>query len=104
VRDKAGLVDLPRGHEVVVSSVHFTAGDPRLLIDAIKAAGAKRYFVVEGASSLEVKAGTRLIDTLDFPEAGQSGRGGAFLDLLRREPDIILPVPVGSIRARRAIR
>lgn len=90
VLDKAGLVDVLKGHDVVVSSVHFTASDPRILIGAIKAAGAKRYLVVGGAGSLEVKPGVRLIDTPDFPDAykAEAGGGAAFLDLLRQEPDL----------------
>jgi putative NADH-flavin reductase len=90
VLDKAGLVELLRGHDTVVSSVHFTASDPRILIDAVKAAGVKRYLVVGGAGSLEVKPGVRLIDTPDFPEAYQAeaGGGAAFLDLLRQEQDL----------------
>jgi putative NADH-flavin reductase len=90
VFDEAGLVDLLQGHDVAVSSVHFTASDPRILIDAVKAAGVKRYLVVGGAGSLEVKPGVRLIDTPDFPEAykAEAGGGAAFLDLLRREPDL----------------
>ncbi|MBO9379478.1 NAD(P)H-binding protein [Sphingomonas histidinilytica] len=90
VLDKAGLVELLRGHDTVVSSVHFTASDPHILIDAVKAAGVKRYLVVGGAGSLEVKPGIRLIDTPDFPEAykAEAGGGAAFLDLLRQEQDL----------------
>ncbi|AMK23117.1 MULTISPECIES: NAD(P)-dependent oxidoreductase [Sphingomonadaceae] len=88
--DKAGLVELLRGHDTVVSSVHFTASDPHILIDAVKAAGVKRYLVVGGAGSLEVKPGIGLIDTPDFPEAykAEAGGGAAFLDLLRQEQDL----------------
>jgi uncharacterized protein len=67
VFDKAGLVHLLGGHDAVVSAVHFTASDPKLLIEAIKEAGVKRYFVVGGAGSLEVAPGVKLVDTPQFP-------------------------------------
>ena len=87
VFDKSGLVALLKGHDIVVSAVHFAASDPRILIDAVKEAGAKRYLVVGGAGSLEVAPGVRLIDTPNFPAAykEEAGKGAEFLDLLRRE-------------------
>src|SRR5947209_14651808 len=61
--DKAGLARLLAGHDAVVSSVHFSASDPDILIGAVRASGVKRYFIVGGAGSLEVAPGVRLIDT-----------------------------------------
>jgi uncharacterized protein len=90
VFDKVGLVALLRGHDAVVSSVHFTASDPELLIEAVRESGVKRYFVVGGAGSLEVAPGVKLIDTPQFPAAykPESGKGGEFLELLRNERDL----------------
>jgi putative NADH-flavin reductase len=87
VFDKAGLVHLLRGHDAVVSAVHFTASDPKLLIEAVKEAGVKRYFVVGGAGSLEVAPGVKLVDTPHFPAAykAEATKGGEFLDLLHKE-------------------
>jgi uncharacterized protein len=87
VFDKAGLVQLLWGHDAVVSAVHFTASDPKLLIEAVKEAGVKRYFVVGGAGSLEVAPGVKLVDTPQFPAAhkAEATKGGEFLDLLRKE-------------------
>ena len=87
VFDKAGLVQLLRGHDAVVSAVHFTASDPKLLIEAVKEAGVRRYFVVGGAGSLEVAPGVKLVDTPQFPAAykAEATKGGEFLDLLREE-------------------
>ena len=48
VFDKPDLVQLLTGHDAVISAVHFTASDPKLLIEAVKEAGVKRYFVVGG--------------------------------------------------------
>jgi putative NADH-flavin reductase len=90
VYDKDGLVALLKGHEIVISSVHFTASDPNLLIEAARASGAKRYFVVGGAGSLEVAPGVKLIDTPEFPAIykAEAAKGGEFLDLLRQTKDL----------------
>jgi uncharacterized protein len=87
VFDPQGLVGLLKGHDAVISSVHFTASDPRKLIEAVRASGVKRYLVVGGAGSLEVAPGVRLIDAPDFPEAykAEATAGAAFLDALRGE-------------------
>ncbi len=85
--DVAGLATALRGHDVVISSVHFTASDPNKLIEAVHAAGVGRYLVVGGAGSLEVAPGVKLIDTPQFPAIykAEAAAGGVFLDLLRRE-------------------
>ena len=88
--DKAGLVELIKGHDAVISAVRFTDSDPKLLIEAVKELGVKRYFVVGGAGSLEVAPGVKLIDTPQFPAAykAEAGKGGEFLDLLRKEKEL----------------
>jgi putative NADH-flavin reductase len=88
--DKAGLVALLKGHDVVISALRFSGSDPHILIDAVKESGAKRYLVVGGAGSLEVAPGQKLIDTPHFPEAykPEASKGGAFLQLLRGEKDL----------------
>ena len=85
--DAAGLAAALRGHDVVISSVHFTASDPKKLIEAVHAAGVGRYLVVGGAGSLEVAPGMKLIETPAFPAIykAEAAAGGAFLDLLRQE-------------------
>jgi len=85
--DVGGLAAALRGHDVVISSVHFTASDPNKLIEAVHAAGVGRYLVVGGAGSLEVAPGVKLIETPEFPAIykAEAAAGGAFLDLLRRE-------------------
>ena len=71
----------------MISSVHFTASDPELLIGAVRESGVKRYFVVGGAGSLEVAPGVRLIDTPQFPAIykAEASKGVEFLDRLREE-------------------
>jgi uncharacterized protein len=90
VFDKAALIALIKGHDAVISAVHFTASDPKLLIEAVQESGVKRYFVVGGAGSLEVAPGVKLIDTPQFPAAykAEASKGGEFLDLLRKENEL----------------
>ncbi|UPT54128.1 NAD(P)-dependent oxidoreductase [Dickeya zeae] len=90
VFDVAGLTALLAGHDAVISSVHFTSSDPQILIDAVRAAGVKRYLVVGGAGSLLVAPGQRLVDQPDFPEAykAEATKGADFLDLLKTVTDL----------------
>ena len=90
VFDRDDLATLLKGHDVVISAVHFLQSDPRKLIDAVKASGVKRYLVVGGAGSLEVAPGVMLVSTPEFPAAykDEATKGGEFLDLLRQEKDL----------------
>ena len=85
--DGAALTALLRGHDVAISSVHFTASNPETLIAAARDSGVARYIVVGGAGSLESEPGKRLIDSPDFPEAyrAEATAGAAFLDRLKAE-------------------
>lgn len=90
VFDKDALVALLKGHDAVISSVHFTASDPAILIAAVRESGVKRYLVVGGAGSLEVAPGQRLVDQPDFPAAykAEASKGADFLDLLSTVDDL----------------
>lgn len=87
VFDVAGLAGLLAGHDAVISAVHFTASDPKLLLQAVHQSGVKRYLVVGGAGSLEVAPGGALVDTPEFPAAHkqEATAGRDFLALLRDE-------------------
>ncbi len=92
VLDEAGLAALLKGHDAVISSVHFAVSDPAKLIAAVRTSGVPRYLVVGGAGSLELALGTfplglKLIDAPSFPEAykQEAAAGCSFLDLLRAE-------------------
>lgn len=89
VFDEAGLAGLLRGHDAVVSAVHFTASDAKTLIGAVRASGVRRYVVMGGAGSL-LAGGKPLIDSPDFPEAykAEASRGAEFLELLKRTDDL----------------
>lgn len=90
VLDKDGLARLLEGHDAVISSVHFSASDARLLIEAVRASGVKRYLVVGGAGSLFVAPGQRLVDQQDFPAQykEEASKGAAFLELLKTADDL----------------
>lgn len=87
VYDAEGLAGLLAGHDAVISSVHYTASDPALLLQAVKASGVKRYLVVGGAGSLEVAPGVALVDTPEFPALykEEASKGRDYLTLLRGE-------------------
>ena len=88
--DPGALAKLLAGHDVAISSIHFTASDPEKLIGAVKAAAVGRYLVVGGAGSLEVAPGVRLVATPTFPAQykAEAEKGAAFLDLLRLQKDL----------------
>ncbi|MBO0125506.1 NAD(P)-dependent oxidoreductase [Agrobacterium sp. OT33] len=90
VFDQAALSELLRGHDAVISSVHFTASDPLKLIEAVRASGVQRYLVVGGAGSLEITPGQRVVDLPDFPAAykAEATKGAEFLDLLKQEKQL----------------
>jgi len=90
VFDQDALAALLKGHDAVISSVHFTASDPQKLIGAVKAAGVKRYLVVGGAGSLEVAPGVTLVSTPEFPSQykDEATKGLDFLNLLRKDTEL----------------
>lgn len=90
VHDRAGLAGTLRGHDAVISSVHFTSSDVDTLIAAVRDSGVKRYLVVGGAGSLEVAPGQRLIDQPSFPTEyyAEASAGVAFLERLRSVADL----------------
>jgi putative NADH-flavin reductase len=84
------LAPMLRGHDVVVSSVHFLDGQADKLIEAVRQAGVPRYVVVGGAGSLDNGSGVELIDAGGVPEPYQaeSRAGCNFLDMLRQTSDL----------------
>lgn len=87
--DRAALSALLRGHDAVISSVHFLVSDADTLIGAVRDAGVKRYLVVGGAGSL-LAGGKPLVESPDFPEIyrAEATAGGAFLEKLRAVSDL----------------
>ncbi|MCB8822609.1 NAD(P)-dependent oxidoreductase [Microvirga rosea] len=83
----AGLSDLLRGHDVLVSAVHFSIVPPEAVLEPARAAGVKRLVVVGGAGSLEVAPGVQLVDTPEFHEEWKPEAlgGRAFLETLKKQ-------------------
>lgn len=90
IADKDNMISILKGHDAVISSVHFAVTDADELIDIVRKSGVKRYLVVGGAGSLEVAPGQRLIDQPDFPDAykAEAGKGLEFLDTLKKADDL----------------
>jgi putative NADH-flavin reductase len=88
--EREGLAGILKGHDVVISSVHFSASDPDNLIGAVRAAGVKRYLVVGGAGSLFIAPGQRVVDQPGFPAQykAEASKGAAFLDQLKSVTDL----------------
>lgn len=86
--DRTALAEAWRGHDAVISSVHYLASDADTLIGAAKESGVPRYLVVGGAGSLEVAPGVKLVDTPQFPAIyrDEAEAGGVFLGKLKAEP------------------
>jgi uncharacterized protein len=84
------LAAMLRGHDVVVSSVHFLDGHADKLVGAVRQARVPRYVVVGGAGSLDNGNGAKLIDAGGVPELYQaeSRAGCDFLDTLRQTDDL----------------
>ena len=84
------LVEILKGHDAVISSVHFSASDPDKLIAAVKTSGVRRYYVVGGAGSLEVAPGVLLVNTPNFPAIYKAeAQGGVdYLNKLKAQSDL----------------
>lgn len=87
--NQAELAAVLKGHDAVISSVHFTVSDPDTLVGAVRDAGVKRYLVVGGAGGL-LANGKKLIESPDFPDAYRSEATGgiAFLEKLKQVTDL----------------
>ncbi len=84
------LAVLLRGHDAVVSALHFDVVSEPTLAAALKAAGVSRVLIVGGAGSLEVAPGVLLIDTPEFPDVWKpfARPGVDFLAALRGEKEL----------------
>lgn len=88
-QDADALAELIRGHDAVISALHFDVTAETLLA-ALRTAGVPRLLVTGGAASLRTADGGRLIDSPDFPAAWREmAMGGVrFLDSLRGVNDV----------------
>jgi len=85
VRNTDEVTPAVRGHDAVINATKFKEIDTQGLIDAVTAAGVKRFITVGGAGSLWLETGVREIDGPGFPEEvkPEAGAGARFLDELR---------------------
>src|SRR5271154_245348 len=65
--DPVKLAQLLKGEDAVISSGKFKDFDGSTLIQALRAAGVKRYLVVGGAGSLEIAPGLLEMNSPKFP-------------------------------------
>lgn len=95
--DPASIAATAAGAAVAVSAFGPQAGhdddlskNAHALIAGLAQASVPRVIVVGGAGSLEVPPGVKVIDTPQFPAAykAEAGKGGEFLELLRKERDL----------------
>ncbi|WP_397451554.1 NAD(P)-dependent oxidoreductase [Pseudomonas sp. NA-150] len=90
VSDAKAYAQAVAGHDVVISSTHFSTVSAQTTIEPVKQAGVPRLLVVGGAGSLFVAPGVRVIDTPNFPDEYkvEATAGAAFLDVLRAEKSL----------------
>lgn len=90
VHDRAALVAVLQGQDVVISSGRFASITAADILAPVKQAGVPRLLVVGGAGSLEVAPGVALIDTPQFPAEykEEAGAGRRFLQDLRQETEL----------------
>jgi len=88
--DAAALTAAIKGHDAVVSAMHFANPGIAEVVAAARAAGVRRLLVVGGAGSLEVAPGQPLIHQPDFPPEylGEARAGADALDYLRGIDDL----------------
>jgi putative NADH-flavin reductase len=81
------LAETLKGHDAIVSAVRFRDFDLESMLRAVKGSGVKRYIMVGGAGSREVRPGVALIDTPEFAETArpEAGAGREALKRLKQE-------------------
>lgn len=98
--DATGILEILKGHDVVVSAYNPGWNNPdiyedylrgaRFIQEAVKKAGIPRFIVVGGAGSLYVAPGLQLIDTPKFPEDFKPGANAVrkYLNILSDEKEL----------------
>lgn len=100
INNVAGLAEVLKGHDAIVSAFNASWTSPNMYNDfikgsediqrAVKQSGVKRLIVIGGAGSLEIGAGVQLVDTPEFPADWKTGATAArdYLNILRRETEL----------------
>lgn len=88
------------GHDAVISTYNAGWTNPNIYDDflagakaiqaGVKHAGVKRFLIVGGAGSLEIKPGLQLVDSPNFPEEYKAGATAArdYLNYLKTETEL----------------
>lgn len=88
------------GHDAVISTYNAGWTNPNIYNDflagakaiqaGVKQAGVKRFLIVGGAGSLEIKPGLQLVDSPNFPEEYKAGATAArdYLNYLKTENEL----------------
>jgi uncharacterized protein len=90
IKDTEAMTKALAGHDIIISAVHYTDFDAPTLLNEIKKSGVKRYMLMGGAGSLEVKPGLQLADSPDLPQEYklEASLGRDYLNLLRKEKEV----------------
>lgn len=90
LKDEAAVAQLVRGHDAVLTAVHFTDAGAEDFLRIVKRAGVPRLLVTGGAGSLFVAPGLQLVDSAEFPAAArpEAEAGRRFLETLKRESEV----------------
>ena len=90
VLDRDALPAAVQGHDLMISSLLFTHGDPAILIDTARHSGVARYIVVGGAGSLQIDSGQTLLEAgfVPAPYVEESRAAARFLERLRETEDL----------------
>ncbi|MCT9561673.1 NAD(P)-dependent oxidoreductase [Acinetobacter baumannii] len=90
INDTNKLIPLIKGHDAVISAVHFTDTHIDNLIEALKNTQVLRYLMVGGAGGLLLESGLRLVDDPQFPEhvKPEALAGINILEVLQKQTDL----------------
>lgn len=100
VLDAGQVAKAVKGADAVVSAYNPGWTNPRIYEEflqgsraiqaGVKQAGIKRFIIIGGAGSLEIKPGLQLIDTPQFPAEYKAGASGArdFLNEIKKENEL----------------
>jgi putative NADH-flavin reductase len=100
-----------RGADVVITSIRFKIGDPKI-VEGVRKSGVKRYYVVGGAGSLMDPDGGLHYESAHFKERfmfayEEANKGNTLLDALESDAEDIdwtMLTPLGTLHGRRTDR
>jgi putative NADH-flavin reductase len=100
VMDAEQVAKIVKGHDAVISAYNSGWTNPKIYEDfmagsraieaGVKKSGVKRFIVIGGAGSLEIKPGLQLIDSPNFPAEYKAGASGArdYLNEIKKDKEL----------------